>query len=175
MIDKLIDFIISIIELFRFFYVVRSWERGINLRLGKWTNKVLKPGFHFILPLGIDEVHTISIVPYVAELDPQTIVTKDRQVIVVQALVKYEVIKPEVCLIEVANEEDAVLEFTQGAIHTVISETDYSIADVREIETKVREVARKEVIKWGIKIHSVVFKSFGKMTSIRLLNASPIS
>lgn len=170
MLDKLIDFIISIIELFKFFYVIRNWERGIILRFGKWTNKVLEPGLHFVWPFGIDEVHTIDIVPAVAELDSQTVVTKDKVVIVVQALIKYEVVKPEVCLIEVANEIDAVKEFSQGAIHSVIVDVDYSTANVKEIEKRVKEVANKEVNKWGIKINSVVIKSFGKMISIRLIN-----
>src|SRR5687768_3735103 len=141
MFDKLIDFLISIIELFRFFWVIRTWERGIVLRFGKWTEEVLQPGFHFILPFAIDEVHTINILPTVVELDPQTIVTKDKVVVVVQALVKYEVVKPEVCLIEVANELDALKEFTQGAIHSVIVNEDYSTANVKDIESKIKEVA----------------------------------
>jgi len=171
MFDKLIDFLIDIIELFRFFWVIRQWERGIVLRLGKWTGKVLEPGLHFIWPLAIDEVSTIDIIPSVAELDSQTIVTKDKVVVVVQALIKYEVVRPEICLIEVANEIDAVKEFTQGAIHSVIVDLDYSTANVKDIEAKIKEVARKEVIKWGIKIHSVVIKSFGKMISVRLMNS----
>jgi len=171
MFDKLIEFLISIIELLRFFWVVRQWERAINLRFGHWTGKVMQPGFHFILPFAMDEVHTIDIIPSVAELDPQTIVTKDKVVVVAQALIKYQVDKPEICLIEVANEIDAVKEFTQGAIHTVVSETDYATANVKDIEKKVKEQAQKEVDKWGIKIKSVVLKSFGKMSSLRLLNS----
>lgn len=170
MFDKLIDFLISIIELGRFFWVIRDWERGINLRFGKWTGKVMGPGLHFICPFAIDEVHTINITPTVAELDSQTIITKDKIVVVVQALIKYEVMKPEICLIKVENEIDAVKEFTQGAIHSVIVDIDYTLANVKDIEEKVRDLARKEVIKWGIKIHSVVIKSFGKMTTIRLMN-----
>jgi membrane protease subunit HflK len=169
MFDKVIDFLISIIELFRFFYVIRQWERGVILRFGKWTGEVLQPGLHYIWPLAIDEVFSISILPTVTELEPQTIVTKDKQVIVVQALIKYEVIKPEVCLLEVDNEQDAVKEFTQGALHTVITDVDYETADVRDIETRVKTIARKEINQWGIKIHSVVIKSFGKMLSIRLI------
>jgi regulator of protease activity HflC (stomatin/prohibitin superfamily) len=161
----------KILELFRFFYVIRDWESGITLRFGHWRGKVMKPGLHFILPFAIDEVHTIRIIPTVTELDPQTIVTKDKVVIVTQALVKYQVDKPEVCLIDVDNEADAVKEFTQGAIHTVIADTDYSTASVKEIEKRAKEQAQKEVDKWGIKIKSVVLKSFGKMSSIRLLNS----
>ena len=94
MFDKVIEFLISIIELFRFFYVIREWEKGITLRFGHWRGKVMQKGLHFILPFAIDEVHTIRIIPTVTELDPQTIVTKDKVVIVTQALVKYQVEKP---------------------------------------------------------------------------------
>lgn len=171
MFDKLVDLFIRFLELFRFFWVIREWERGITLRFGKWRGKIMGKGLHFILPFCIDEVHTIDIIPTVAELDPQTIVTKDKVVVVTQALIKYEVENPKICLIDVNNEVDAVREFTQGAIHTVITETDYSTANVKDIEREVRDKARKEVGKWGIKIHSVVIKSFGKMSSLRLLNS----
>ena len=113
MFDKLIDFFISIIELFKFFWVIRQWEAGIILRLGRYTGKVLSPGFHIIWPFAIDEVHTISIIPDVTKLEPQTIVMKDKSVVVVQAIVKYQVNNPEVCLVEVGNELDAVQQFTQ--------------------------------------------------------------
>ena len=171
MFDRLVDLFIQFLELFRFFWVIREWERGITLRFGKWRGKVMEKGLHFILPFAIDEVHTIDIVPTVAELDPQTIVTKDKVVVVIQALIKYEVENPKICLIDVGSEIDAVKEFTQGAIHTVITEIEYSAANVKEIEREVRDKARKEVGKWGIKIHSVVIKSFGKMSSLRLLNS----
>src|SRR5688572_1700272 len=121
MFDKIVDFVISIIELFRFFWVIRQWERGVILRFGKWTGKVLQPGPHLIFPFAIDEVHTIDIIPTVAELDPQTILMKDKIVVVAQALIKYEVTDPKVCLIDVANEIDAVKEFTQGALHTIVA------------------------------------------------------
>lgn len=169
MFDKLIDFLISIIELFRFFWVIRQWEEGVILRFGKYTGKILKPGLHFIWPLAIDEVHTINMLPDVVELEPQTIVTKDRVVVVTQAIVNFQVIDSETCLTKVGNELNALQEFTQGAIHTVISGVNYNEAVVKELEKAIIKEARKEVNDWGIKMHSVTIKSFGRMTSIRLL------
>lgn len=169
MFDKFIDLLISFIELFRFFWVVRQWEAGVVLRFGKYTGKIMTPGFHFIWPIAIDEVHTINILPQVVELEPQTVVTKDKAVVVVQAIVKYQVQDIEVCLLKVGNEEDALKEFTQGATHTVISGSDYGEINIKELERAILKEARKEVNDWGIKMHSVTIKSFGKMTSIRLL------
>lgn len=169
MFDKLIDFLISIVELFKFWFVIRQWESGIILRLGKYTGKLLKPGFHFVWPFAIDEIHTINILPDVTELEPQTIVTKDRAVIVVQAIVKFQVANPEICLLEVGSELAALNQFTQGAIHTIISNIEYNAANVADIEKAITKEARLEVSKWGVKIHEVTIKSFGKMTSIRLI------
>ena len=167
--EKFIDFLISIIERFRFFWVIRQWEAGVILRLGKYTGKVMEPGFHFIWPFSIDEVHTINIIPDVAELEPQTIVMKDRSVVVIQAIVKYQVSNAETCLVEVGSELDALQQFTQGAIHTIVSAINYNEANVLEMEKSITREARTEVNKWGIKIHDVTIKSFGKMTSIRLI------
>lgn len=169
MIDRLVELFIQFLELFRFFWVIREWERGVTLRFGRWRGKIMGKGLHFILPFYIDEVHVINIIPTVAELDPQTIVTKDKVVVVIQALIKYQVEDPKICLVDVENEIDAVKEFTEGAIHTIVTETDYTTANVKDIEKEVKEKARREVGKWGIKIHSVVIKSFGKMNTIRLM------
>lgn len=169
MFDKIYDFLISVIELFRFFYVIREWEAGVILRLGKYTKKVMEPGLHIIWPLAIDEVHTINILPQVAELEPQTILMKDMTVAVVQAIVKYQVSDVEVCILKVGNEEDALKEFTQGAIHTIVSNSNYNSVDIKELEKLIIKEARKEVNDWGIKMNSVTIKSFGKMTSIRLI------
>jgi regulator of protease activity HflC (stomatin/prohibitin superfamily) len=169
MFDKLIDFLISIIELFRFFFVVRQWEEGVMLIFGKYTGKIIKPGFHFMWPLAISEVHTIGMLPDVVELEPQTIATKDKIVVVVQALVKYQVNDSETCLLKVGNEQDALKEFTQGAIHTVVNNCLYNEVNIKELEKQIIKEARKEVNDWGIKMHSVTIKSFGKMTSIRLI------
>jgi len=167
--ESLINFLISCIEIFRFFWVIREWEEGIILRFGKYTKKPMKKGFQFIWPFGIDEVHVISMLPGVAELEPQTILTKDKVVVVTQAIVKYQVSNPEKCLLEVGNEEDALKEFTQAAIYTVVSKCMYNDVDVKELEKQIIKEARKEVNDWGIKMHSVVIKSFGRMTSIRLI------
>lgn len=169
MLDKLVDFLINFITLFKFFYVVKDWEMGVNLRFGVWTKKILKPGLHYIFPFFIDEVLVISVVPAIAELEPQTVITKDKVVTVVQAVVNYEVKEPETCLLKVDNEIDAVKELTQGAIHTVLVDVDYATADIKEIEREIRDLAKRRVAKWGINVVSVTIKSFGKMTSIRLL------
>jgi len=169
MFDKLVDFLVSIIELFRFFWVIRQWETGVTLRFGKYTGKLMTPGLHLIWPLSIDEVHTINMLPNVIELEPQTIVTKDKTVIVIQAIVKYEVANPETCLLKVGDELDALREFTQGAIHTIVSKTDYNSLEIKELEKQIIKEARKEVNDWGIKMHSVTIKSFGRMSTIRLM------
>ena len=175
MFDKLIDFLLSVIGLFKFWTVVREWEEGIVLTFGSYrtifykNGRLLKKGFHFTWPFAIDEVHMISMLPGVAELEPQTILTKDKIVVVTQAIVKYQVANSEKCLLDVGNEEDALKEFTQAAIYTVVSKSSYNEVDVKELEKQILKEARKEVNDWGIKMHSVVIKSFGRMTSIRLI------
>ena len=58
MFDRLFDFISGIIDLFVFWVIVDEYERGVVKTLGKRrrSKPVLAPGFHFVWPLGIDEV-----------------------------------------------------------------------------------------------------------------------
>lgn len=169
MIDKIIEFIISILDLFRFWEVISHWEEGVRVRLGKWTKTILKPGFHWRWPFMIDIILTIGIKPEVAELEPQTVTTLDNIVVGVQAVVKYEISDASKALLEVGDEVMALKELTQTFIRSTIIKSNYSEINSKDIEADVKALSKREAEKWGIRLVSVKFKSLGKMISIRLM------
>jgi len=176
MFDKLIDFLISIIDLFRFFDVVDQWENGVRLHFGRHDGKILtsengvfKTGFHFMAPFKISKILSIGVKPEVAELDPQTVTTSDNVVISVQAVVKYEVKDPAKALLEVGDEVLAVKELTQGFIRTILIKTPYSDCNSTAVVDEITKLSKKEARRWGIELMSVTIKTLGKMTSIRLM------
>ena len=167
--DKVIEFIISVIDIFRFWHIIQPYESGVRVRLGKSNRKLLKGGFHWKLPFNVDEIATIWHVPSVKELGAQTVITKDEKSISLQAVVKYEIDDPVISLLDVGNEVEAVAELTQGIIRKVIIDTEFALVNNGTVEKEITAKARTEAVKWGIKIISVTIKSLGKIPTIRIM------
>jgi regulator of protease activity HflC (stomatin/prohibitin superfamily) len=172
MLDKLVEVILSFLELFKFWDVLNVWEQGVKTRLGKYPKpvQILEAGFHWKLPFNIDEIHTVSIARQAIELGSQTITTKDEKCIVLEAVLTYEVKDVERALFKVGDEISAVKERIQSIIRYEIVKTDFSEINNEGIEESINEKSKKEGNKWGIKVISVSIKSLGKITSIRLIN-----
>jgi regulator of protease activity HflC (stomatin/prohibitin superfamily) len=105
MLDRLFDFITDILELFQFWVVIDEYERGVVKTLGKRRRKnpVLDPGFHFVFPLGIDEVLVDNVVPCVDEFDEQSLTTKDGKAITLNAVVMWSISDIQKILFDVRN------------------------------------------------------------------------
>ena len=70
------EFIWSILGLFQFWTIVDQYERGVVLRLGKYL-RTIEPGFHWLLPLGIDRAILHEVILTTRQLDEQSLTTYD--------------------------------------------------------------------------------------------------
>jgi len=103
MLDRLFDFIYSFLHLFQFWVVIDEFEEGVIKTLGvrrprqKWwqiwrrKNCVVKGGWHWRWPLGIDEVLVDNVVPCVDEFDEQSLTTMDGKSITLTAVVMWSI------------------------------------------------------------------------------------
>lgn len=89
MFDKLIDFLIEMIDKLMPVFVINQFDAGVLLRRGIYV-KTLSGGIYFKIPF-LDEVCSHSIVPTTEALPPQSLTTKDGKSIVVSGVIKYEV------------------------------------------------------------------------------------
>ncbi|MCI0413294.1 SPFH domain-containing protein [bacterium] len=87
-----------VILLLRTFRVVRPTERGLILRLGKSTKRVVGPGLIAILPF-VDRIRRVSIEPLSLSLPIQSAITRDEIPIQLQASLDAEVKNPRLALI----------------------------------------------------------------------------
>lgn len=170
MIDKLIEFIISVLEIFKCWEIIDHYDRGVRLRFGKQHKGELDPGLHWKWPFYIDSILTIMVKATTMPLKEQTVTTLDGTVVVVKAVIKYEIKDAVKILLEVNDAVDAVADMTQGIIREQIIERNYDTCNNTEFGKEITMKARREAEKWGVKIQSVTLTDFGKMTSIRLLN-----
>jgi len=176
MFDKLFDIIIQIWDSLKPWEIIPHYDRGVKLRFGKpilnkdGSVKILDPGIHFKIPF-FEEILTIMVKTTTISLREQTITTKDNICIVVKAVIKYEIKNPDIILLEVNDALDAICDMTQGIIRNTFVTSDYKDCNGDILGKSIKEKAKKEVEKWGVRIQDVTITDLGRMTSLRLLNS----
>jgi len=175
MLDKLFEFLLGVWDSLKPWEIIPHYDRGVRLRFGvpvknKQGSATLEPGLHFKIPF-FDDILTVMIKATTVSLREQTITTKDNICIVVKAVIKYEIKDPEIILLEVNDALDAICDMTQGIIRNTFITTDYKDCNSEILGKNIKERAKKEVEKWGVKIQDVTITDLGKMTSLRILNS----
>lgn len=149
------------------------YKKGLRLRLGI-NPVVLEPGFHFLIPFGIDYVVEENIVPRVHRPAPQTLTLKDGSTIVVESVITYRVsdILKFVCGVE--NATSALLDTASADIRKKVSSYDWVTLLAKSndgtIEESLTKSTRKIGEKWGIEIERVAFSSLAKARNFRLIS-----
>ena len=167
MLEKLIDFLLGLLDDLMPVVVIPHYDRGVRLRLGK-PRGVLEPGLHFKLPF-LDTILSHMVKATTLNLSEQTITTKDGQSIVIRSVIKYEVSDVETLLLEVSNAVDALSDIVQGIIRDKIIEKDWSELNTSSLTGEISRASKAEARKWGITILQITITDLALMRSIRLL------
>ena len=127
----LLTFALSpIIILIKGFRIVKQSQVIVIERLGKFY-KLLKPGVHLIIPLvdaprpflsKIGCAKDIGLRERVLDIDPQSVISKDNVVLIVDAILYYQIIDPIKASYEIANVTDSIGRLTQTTLRSVIGE-----------------------------------------------------
>ncbi|QAV32510.1 Regulator of protease activity HflC, stomatin/prohibitin superfamily [Fervidobacterium changbaicum] len=138
--------------------IVRPYERGLIERLGKFKKEV-KSGLHFIIPF-FDRMIKVDMREHVIDVPPQEVITKDNVVVVVDAVIYYEVTDAFKSVYNVSNFEFATIKLAQTNLRNVIGELelDQTLTSRESINTKLRTVLDEATDKWGIRITRVEIK-----------------
>lgn len=168
MLDKLIDFVIQCIELFKFWIVVHPYEAGVLMRLGKFR-KVIECGFHWMLPFGIDHAVTEHIVPTTHSLGDESTVSKCGKSVGFHAVVTYKVRDIQKALLDVEDVNHAVRDACSGEIGRVMREATWEEMLAEDILEKLTAACRKRGFRYGIEVMYVQLAGIAPVRSIRLM------
>lgn len=154
MFDRLVDLLISCLNLFRFFTVVYSFEAAAKLTLGK-NPKELPPGLHLIWPFNIDEVWSDVRVASVKKLEPQTITLRDGKTVIVRLVITMKIDDALMYFFSVDHSEAAMQDAALGAATQILQPCSWEelLADppIRRLTNEIRKNARQ----WGIGVEKV--------------------
>ena len=138
--------------------ILREWERGVVLRLGKYQ-AVRGPGLVFIIPL-IEKMHKINTRVITVDVPPQDIITRDNVTLKVNAVVFFRILSPREAVVNVEEFFSATYQKAQTVLRNVLGqfELDQLLTERDVINHRLQTILDSETDQWGIKVDSVEIK-----------------
>jgi len=132
--------------------IVRPVEVGIIEFLGKYS-RTASAGFNWILP-GLMKMWRINITERRVDIDPQSIITKDKLNAVVDGVVYYKVEEAQKAIYNVNNFGASVPSLAKTTLRAVIGKMTLTEANENrdKINENVEKILSKGVSKWGIEV-----------------------
>jgi regulator of protease activity HflC (stomatin/prohibitin superfamily) len=170
MLDRLIDLILQWVEWLLPFAVIDQFERGVVLRLGVFQ-RLVEPGFHWVVPFGIDRVLTDNVVPRTHNLGAQSLPTKDGHMIVLSAVVTLRIHDVKKAILEVEHVDDAVKDSCYAEIATVVHRHTWDeIQGGEDIADELLRACRKRAFQYGVEVMRVQLSDLAKTRTYRLMS-----
>lgn len=150
--------IIVVLVLINTIKLLREWERGVILRLGKFQ-AVRGPGLIFVIP-AIERMHKVNTRVITVDVPPQDIITKDNVTLKVNAVVFFHIFGPKETIINVEDWYSATFQKSQTILRNVLGqfELDDLLAERDAINHRLQSILDAETDQWGIKVDSVEIK-----------------
>jgi len=132
--------------------IIRPVEEGLIEFLGRYS-KTAGAGFNFIIP-GFHRMHKINITERRVDIDPQSIITKDKLNAEVDGVVYYKVTDVKKAIYNVNDFETSVPSLAKTTLRAVIGKMTLTEANENRdrINENVEKILDLEVSKWGIEV-----------------------
>ena len=145
--------------LFSTFKILNEYERGVILRLGKFSG-VRGPGLIILIP-GLEKMIKVDLRLVTMDIPSQDIISKDNVTLKVNGVVYFKVSNPERAIISVENYYHATAQISQTTLRSVVGqyELDEILAQRDEINSKLQSILDELTGPWGIKITNVELKA----------------
>jgi regulator of protease activity HflC (stomatin/prohibitin superfamily) len=148
-------FLTSFIALAKSLRIVKQYEKGLVIRLGKYLSTA-DSGVVILMPF-IDSIIMIDMREQVINVDPQQVITRDNVSVVVDAVIYYKVVDPVKAEFEIENFNYAATTLAQTNLRNLIGDKslDETLTARDIINTNLRETLDEATNAWGVKITKV--------------------
>lgn len=167
MFDRFLQLLVDSLEWFLPFKVVDAYEEGVVLRFGVF-HRHLSPGFHWVVPLGVERVITDEVVTRVVNLNSQSLTTSDGVPVVVGGAVTMSIHNIKKALLNVRTVQQAVADSCCGVIGREVSGADWDQLTKSEFAFNLSGQCREYAKKYGITIERVQLTDLSKMRALSL-------
>ena len=150
--------IILVLVLTNAIKLLREWERGVVLRLGKFQ-AVRGPGLIIVIP-GIERLYRVNTRVITVDVPPQDIITKDNVTLKVSAVVFFHIFSPRETIINVEDWYSATYQKAQTVLRNVLGqfELDDLLGERDTLNHRLQSILDADTEQWGIKVDAVEIK-----------------
>src|SRR5215813_3519048 len=140
-------------------YVIKEWERGVVLRLGRLLPEPKGAGIRLVL-WPIETLYCISLRLEILDVPPQDIITRDNVSVKVNAVCYFRVVDANLALSQVQNYQYATSQLAQITLRSVVGqfELDEILSQREKVNAKLQVILDQDTEPWGIKVTKVEVK-----------------
>src|SRR5438270_8234395 len=140
-------------------YIIKEWERGVVLRLGRMLPEAKGAGLNLVF-WPIETLTRMSMRIETLDVPPQDIITRDNISVKVNAVCYFRIVDANLALSQVQNYQYATSQLAQTTIRSVVGqfELDEILAQRDKVNAKLQVILDTETEPWGIKVSKVEVK-----------------
>lgn len=150
---------IFLIWIFNSVNVIKEWERGVILRLGRMSPEPKGAGLRFVA-WPIDKLTKISLRIETLDVPPQDVITRDNVSVKVNAVCYFRVVDANRALSQIQNYLYATSQLAQTNLRSVVGqfELDEILSEREKVNSKLQVILDQDTEPWGIKVAKVEVK-----------------
>lgn len=135
--------------------IIDQYERGVVLTWGSFTG-VLNPGFNIIIPV-MQRLIRVDMRVTTADIPQQEVITKDNVPVGINAVVYFQVEKPEAAVLKIQDYAYAITQYAQTALRDVIGgvELDTLLSERDKLAEEIKTIVDKETAEWGVNVTAI--------------------
>jgi len=139
-------------------HILREWQRGVVLRLGRFVG-VRGPGLIFVIPI-IDRVYKVPLRTVVFDVPEQEVITLDNVSCKVNAVLYYRVVEPSKAMVNVQRYHEATIQLAQTTLRSVAGQAQFDelLSERDKLNKQLQQMIDEATDPWGIKVTSVELK-----------------
>jgi regulator of protease activity HflC (stomatin/prohibitin superfamily) len=151
--------LIFLIWFFNSVYVIKEWERGVVLRLGRMMPQAKPAGLRLVF-WPIDKLTRLSLRMETLDVPPQDVITRDNVSAKVNAVCYFRVVDANLALSQVQNYLYATSQLAQTNLRSVVGqfELDEVLSERERVNSKLQQILDQDTEPWGIKVTKVEVK-----------------
>ncbi|MFH9422337.1 slipin family protein [Streptomyces sp. NPDC017529] len=139
--------------------VVKQYERGVVLRLGKLTSAPRPPGFTMIIP-AVDRMRKVNMQIVTMPVPAQEGITHDNVTVRVDAVVYFKVVDAAEAVVKVEDYRFAVSQVAQTSLRSIIGKSDLDdlLSNREKLNQGLEVMIDSPALGWGVQIDRVEIK-----------------
>ncbi|HZV89264.1 MAG TPA: slipin family protein [Candidatus Binatus sp.] len=140
-------------------YIIKEWERGVVLRLGRLLPEAKSAGINLVF-WPIETLYRINLRLETLDVPPQDIITRDNVSVKVNAVCYFRVVDANLAMSQVQNYQYATSQLAQTTLRSIVGqfELDEILSQRDRVNAKLQVILDQDTEPWGIKVSKVEVK-----------------